>query len=409
MMRYLTCFNFRKGVVARDSSDKCKIMKLKKLISGLLLSTALAAGVGVFAGSQYSDPKNVEAAGASGSLIVKFASGHNWFQSGAKVCAYITDNTNSYWTSLQTTSSTQLLYKFDYSVSFTPTKLIWVRMNPSETKGSWDTGKKWNQTGDLGWEEATFINNGWDNPTCSQWKVSADVRSNAVPSFGTKTTLSTIGINADGNPEVSGSVTLAENEEFKMLAGDGTWSGYYGRPAALSSAVTGGSQTEVSDKNPNIKCLIAGTYDFFFDTETKRLWISRQDIVDADGWASNFLTNVGCDASGKNLPSGWNTCKNSFNGLNDAAKDYIYAGTADVGGDNLGRALATYDHAVNAHPSLERFIKNSGGTPRSAAIDINPIAQVVSHSGSTIAIIVISSVSIAAIGGYFLFKKKKND
>ena len=377
------------------------------------LSTALVAlfGVGAFAGvssTEESKPAEVaEAANTSGSLIVKFASNHNWFQSGAKICAYITNDSSSVWTSLQTTSSSTLIYKFDYTVSFTPTKLIWVRMNPSETSGSWDSGKKWNQTGDLSWKEATFINNGWDNPSCSQWTVSAQVRSNQVAGFGTKTTLKTIGINSDGNPEVSGSVALVENEEFKMLAGDGVWSGYYGRPAALSTAISGGSTTERSDSNPNIKCLIAGTYDFYFDTETKRLWISRQDIVDADGWASYFLSNVGCDETGKTLPTGWTSCKTAYNNLSDDAKNYVYAGTADEGGDNLGRALARYDHAVKAHASLERFVKNSSGTIRSSgAIYISPISETLSSSTGTIAIIVITSVSLIAVGGYFLFKKK---
>lgn len=382
-------------------------MKLKKLIGGLLLSSFLVAGVGVSISYQKGNATKVEAAGASGSLIVKFASNHNWFQGGAKICAYITDDTNNYWTSLQTSSTSTLLYKFDYSVSFTPTKLIWVRMNPAATSGNWD--QKWNQTGDLGWKEATYINNGWDNPGTSQWTVSAQVRSSLVPSFGTKTTLSKIGINGDGNPEVSGSVSLEKDEEFKMLAGDGVWSGYYGRPDALANAISGGSRTERSDENPNIKCEIAGTYDFYFDTETKRLWISRQDIVDADGWATYFNTHVGCDDTGETLPSGWTSCATEYGKLSNDAKDYVYGATADPNGDNLGKALATYDHAVAAHQSLERFIVNSSSTPRAAAINVNSIAQAVADSGSMIAIIAISSVSIAAIGGYFLFKKKKND
>ena len=35
-----------------------------------------------------------------------------------------------------------------------------------------------------------------------------------------------------------------------------------------------------------------------------------------------------------------------------------------------------------------------------------PIADIVNGSGSTIAIVAITSVSLIALGGYFLFKKK---
>lgn len=389
-------------------------MKLKKLIATLSIAGVLSIGATAMLSNTLSKSYEASADTITGSLIVKLGNIGKWSQSSAKLCAYMTDDSSSSWTSLQVMSSDTILYKFDYSLSFTPTKLIWVRMNPSETQGSWDSGKKWNQTGDLGWREATYLQDQWDPTTsqCNQWTLSAEVRSNQIPSFGTKTTLSKIGINSDGNPEVSGSVSLVLNEEFKMLAGDGVWSGYYGRPDALKNCFSGGSMTERSDSNPNIKCLVAGTYDFFFDTETKRVWLTRQDIVDADGWATYFNGHVGCDASGQSLPSGWTTVSSAYSSLSSAAKDYVYGGTADTGGDNLGRALATYDYAVAHHSELTKFITDgSGSHRRGAAAPKNPIV-IAAESGSvnTIAIVVIVSViSVSAIGGYFFLKRRKEN
>ncbi len=377
---------------------------------GLIFATtlAMALGVGVAVGAHQRKVAEVKAESTSGSLVVKFQENHNWFEAGAKICAYMTDDTNDYWTSLQTTTSTTLLYKFDYNVSFTPTKLIWVRMNPSETQGSWDDGKKWNQTGDLEFKEATYIENGWDYPGTSQWTVSAEVRSNQVPPFEKKATLSNIGLNVAGNPEVSGSVTLVKDEEFKILAGDGVWSGFYGRPEALAGAIDGGSMEEVSPENPNIKCLIAGTYDFYFDTETKKLWITRQDIVDADGWASYFLNNVGCDATGVNEPTGWASCASEYAKLSNDAKDYVYGGKADKEGDNLGRALARYDQALLSHPGLTHFIVNSSDTPR-ASIYINHSIGEIGNSSILIVVISVSAVSALAFTLLLVFKKKRHN
>ena len=388
-------------------------MKGLKTILGLVLATTgMGGAIAVGAVSLNTQTNNIEMAEAatSGSLIVKFASNHNWFQSNAKICAYLTNDSSSYWTSLQTTSSSKLLYKFDYSIGFTPTKLIWVRMNPSETSGSWDSGKKWNQTGDLPWKEATYINNGWDNPSYSQWTLSAQVRSSLVPSFGTKTTLSTIGLNGDNNPEVSGSVTLEKDEEFKMLAGDGVWSGYYGCPDALNNAFDGGSKTARSDQNPNIVCKIAGTYDFYFDTETKRVWLSRQDIVDADGYASYFLANVGCDATGATSPSGWSTVASAYSGLSNDAKDFLYAATGSIeeGADNIARCVYWYDYAVRVHSELTKFMVNRSGTPRASS---NTIVFANNSNNSAIILIVViaSSIAIISTGAFFLLRKKKHN
>ncbi|MBR3971668.1 MAG: hypothetical protein IKJ83_02120, partial [Ruminococcus sp.] len=53
------------------------------------------------------------------------------------------------------------------------TKLVFVRMNPSETEFSWDDGKKWNQTGDVKIvnDSNTFIITGWGSGTWYENRV----------------------------------------------------------------------------------------------------------------------------------------------------------------------------------------------------------------------------------------------
>lgn len=381
----------------------------------LLITSSLAVllGLGVAGGLSLAkkDAKAVEAATITSRLVVKLGNISKWSQSSAKLCACLTDDTNTYWTSLQTMSSSVSIYAFDYTVSFTPTKLIWVRMNSAATSGNWS--QKWNQTGDLSLADATYLQDQWDPTTaqCSQWEIAGDVYTSKNSFASPKVTFDVSSVElveSSKDPQVAGVVTLEVNEEFKVVnRADNTWSGYYGCPAALDSCFTGGSKTKVEGSS-NIKCLVAGTYDFYFNTETKKIWISRQDIVDADGWASYFLNNVNCDATGATKPTGWSACATEYNKLNSAAKNYVYNGTADPEGDNLGRALARYDVAVANHSDLTRFIVDGSGHIRSASVHFSPVVSFNNTNLQTTVIIVIASVlAVAGVGGYFFIRRKK--
>lgn len=387
-------------------------MKGLKAILGISLAATGFAGSVAFGVATFPNNQKVEIAEAvtSGKLLAKLDNAGKWSDSNAKLCAYLTDDSSDYWTGLQTISSSQKFYIFDYSISFTPTKLIWVRMNPAATSGNWS--QKWNQTGDLGWNEATYVPDQWDpsSGACSQWTITADVKTSLDGFTNPKThlymsTIEMVGDNQD-QPQVSGSVTLQLNEEFKVIAGDGTWSGYYGCPEALDSAFTGGSKTGNNPSLSNIVCKTPGTYGFFFNTETKRIWISRDDIVDADGYAAYFLENVGCDVTGATEPSGWSDVAARYATLSGDAKNVLYAAEADVSGDNIARCVYWYDYAVKAHSGLTKFMVNSSGTPRASGHSL-PIES--SNYNNVIMIALISTSLIGlSVGTYFLIRKRKH-
>ena len=385
-------------------------MKALKTIVAIALSAAglgSAVTLGVVANNEHKVEPVVADSEPTGYLLAKLGNISKWSQSSAKLCAFLTDDTSSYWTSLQTMSSNKNQYVFSYTINFTPTKLIWVRMNSAASSGNWD--QKWNQTGDLSVREATYLQDQWDPSASqvSQWTVSAQVRSNTVESFGTKTTLSKLTLNGSGNPEVSGVVTLEENEEFKILSGDNVWSGYYGCPEAIDSCFEGGSKTAVNNDNPNIKCLVPGDYDFYFDTETKRVWLSRQDIVDADGYASYFLNNVGCDATGATVPSGWSTCASTYANLSGAAKDYLCSVEADAEGDNAARCVYWYDYALRAHPNLTAFMVDSSNNPRVASS--NQIGAKFNGNSTVVIVVVTGIILTSAVGAFFLLRRKRKE
>ena len=380
-----------------------------KIIS--LAAFAMAGGLAV---ANAKSAKKAESASAgeitSGRLLCKFGGLSCWSVGGAKLCAYLTNDSSTYWTSLQSLNSEQMLYVFDYTIDFTPTKLIWVRMDPAATSGNWD--QKWNQTSDLGWHDASYVPDGWDvSWDLSQWDLQADVRTSLDTFANPKVTFddSSLILNSDNNPQLSGKVTLEKDEEFKVVnTADNTWSNFYGCPSALDSAFSGGNKY-YNDNGENITCNIPGTYDFYFDTESKRIWISRDDIVEADGWAEYFNGTVGCDASGINSPSGWSDCASAYALLSDDTKDYIYSASADANGDNLGRALATYDYAVAHHTDLAKFIVNSKSNPR-ASLLLVPSNNVSGNSSNNLIMIVavVSLVSVSTLVGLIVIKKRRS-
>ena len=304
------------------------------------------------------------------------------------------------------------LVEIPYSgVTISPTHIEIMRYNSTNTKASWDANKDanlWSYTGAL---SITSIP--------SLVRIGKDGSSQDTGYFGFPKVIGGTGgawadilyldsakLNGSKNAEYySTSVTLAAGTQFKIQIGpyaDGDYYATYTTHESIKNNFNGGGSN-------NINVVTAGTYAFYFDSYVGSLYITKVEIAEADEWAQYFLSHVGCDASGRDLPTGWTACATEYAKISGPAKNIVYGATAKESGTYVEQAVARYDVAVRNHSSLTKFIVNSSDTPRSAAINVNPIAQAVANSGSMIAIIAISSVSIAAIGGYFLFKKKKND
>lgn len=87
----------------------------------------------------------------------------------------------------------------------------------------------------------------------------------------------------------------------------------------------------------------------------------------------------------------------------------LFAGADAVeDGDTLQDMLARYEYICRKY-SLNDFLANVDRPPVSQA-KVNPILIGINHNSSAVIIIVVfSAISLAAIGGYFLFHKKKEN
>ena len=120
------------------------------------------------------------------------------------------------------------------------------------------------------------------------------------------------------------------------------------------------------------------------------------------------------------LDAAWATCESAYESFKSAAaalgeteeawaKNLIKYATAQYSDDSaeacLERMMKTYEVCVQKHGKTA-FMSDLVTLSR---ISINPLQTSAKSTGTAIAIIAISAVSLAAIGGYFLFRKKKED
>lgn len=143
---------------------------------------------------------------------------------------------------------------------------------------------------------------------------------------------------------------------------------------------------------------------------------------EATSFASTFLGAVACNPSGTSKPTfnfkpdgvtpwTWALLKVEYDNLGDTDKAKFAVGATGVS-STITECVARYDYIVG------KYFKTGIDTSFTDFMSRNPspigssrimLATVTKNSSTTIAIIAISAVSLAAIGGYFLFRKKKEN
>ncbi len=217
---------------------------------------------------------------------------------------------------------------------------------------------------------------------------------------------------------------FAANTEFKIVYQGSDWYGW-SQVDQTSKVVTNGSIIQGTDPDSTgyrIKVAVAGTYEIYLKTTegTNKLWIQQDSTSEATTYATAFLAAITCTSDSTtfninvwNQVSGTASMEYKYNDLTEGAKGILATASANQGGTLIEQCAARYDRILSkygygtAAGQYHDFMNRKPAKSGSGAILINSIVN--GSTGSMIAIIAISSVSIAAIGGYFLFKKKKND
>lgn len=214
-------------------------------------------------------------------------------------------------------------------------------------------------------------------------------------------------VNPDNNNEVKVlNVNLEAGDKFKFH--DGTnWYGY----SNIKSGSPLASAFEADGTNIVVKTNYAGTYSFFVDTSAgssaEAIWITSDNYITLDGWARGFVEAEDlCDGTGDE----WSKYASSYAALDGAVKalfasDKVTASSED-GASYIEKAAYRYEQGVikgqTAFAETQR--------PRSgfASLKTTPIMNQGINDYALI-IIVTSSISLIALGGFLFAKKRKEN
>ncbi|GEM_PF-543919 len=237
-------------------------------------------------------------------------------------------------------------------------------------------------------------------------------------------TITQVVVNASGASGVTGSVSVTvggnafgEVQSFNATASDKTFTGtasagrivvrIYKAAAAVNAIYC--KSVVVTHTVPGSTTTISNSVD--------HIAAQRVAVKFAKAFNAAMDTTSGCTT---NLESAWSTCSSAYNTfLTEAAAlgetEEAYAKslianatkqyTDDSGEACIERMMKTYQVCVQKHgqtPFMSELVSLS-------RIAINPLQVSVKNSSTAIIIIVISSISVIAIAGYFYFRKKKDN
>ena len=139
----------------------------------------------------------------------------------------------------------------------------------------------------------------------------------------------------------------------------------------------------------------------------------------AETFAGGFLDDVVNDVCKTNgatfaddMETMWSLYAETYEALSSEAKAYIASKSASASGDDVEKMLYEYKHIYETYGStltLANFIGRIE-VAKSSAAKVTPNNTVLVDSNNTVAlIVVISMISVTAIGGYFFLRKRREE
>ena len=143
----------------------------------------------------------------------------------------------------------------------------------------------------------------------------------------------------------------------------------------------------------------------YFDVELYRAFT-------AEDFANHMLNKITCNASGTSAPTfaagySWSVLSTEFTGkLTSSEQAILHDASANENGNIVEKAVAKYDYIVGKYgtSSYSNFINRNITPIGGAKIALNKVSE---NTNTIAAIVIISLVSVTAIGGYFFIRRRK--
>lgn len=490
-------------------------MNIKKLVSGLLLSSALAAGVGVSVASQKEASKEaavVEAAVTNGKFRVNvFVDSDNWAQDNIKTIfnAYSSGNQQmgkdadlgsadtgySNYNSVEDVDGNAHRFQtVEFSARTAITKNDTTYVARSSAASDWWNGfgtsfnlytqfrsNYWDNTFKITgtWDNFSATLVGWYNKVCLHTGLNLGttsyklLKSDASPSVSDQNVPSGYifkGWYTDSALKTAwtagsqySDINLYAKYEVEpatgyYMVGDAAFMSEFGtsgdafdfNSGVLMNAATGDNKAVYTFTNSTTIKLKARYYSHAsnwwvstteksesatehgvtFDTDgnyvipagTYSLYVFVKNNQDAssltwgmplDSYCSEFLSQTGAVCAGSStdvtaLAAVWSTMSTDWGKLSSDDQKTLKSTVASETGTDAQKVMARYDLIIHNHSSFTDYMgrkSNANYTYKS----VMKLMDTLKSSSSTIAIIAISGTVLAAIGGYFLFRKKKEN
>ena len=148
--------------------------------------------------------------------------------------------------------------------------------------------------------------------------------------------------------------------------------------------------------------------------DTSQYSTSLSDSARGVIYGKYFLDTVSCSGSGNTdatTTAQWTDVTTEYNHMSSGCKTVVTNATT-TGSDDLSKAMLRYDYIVfYKHYNHADFASRSGSTGRAYSI-FSPLPLTLiagDTNNSALIIIIVSLVSVTAIGGYFFLRKRKQE
>ena len=346
----------------------------------------------------------------------------DWENDGAKFGVYFfgANNKEAFSSFAVSVPNQKHIWIASYELDFTPTGMIGVRFQPTAPTPSWDYDT--DQTQNLTFYRYGVIGiKNWKNDGWSDFL--ATVKIDGVTD---EIVLDNYKRNDQNQSEhYNDYIDLVAGKEFVIKyhaseAEEYAPKDFYSMDCLDILKVEGKEYFEIDETNHKIRVLKSGTYSFYFkaDVDNGQVFISKPEIAFADVWAKSFLEGTGKDTSCEKTKTNWGKHENEFKELPHGAKLFLL-NVAHVDDPKVvfknyyDRAIQRYDYVIflygtSTYNDYIGRVKAGKVTPRST---YNPIIGAFSSDNSTpiALVVIISVVSLTAVGGYIFLKRRKEN
>ena len=382
-------------------------MKIKNIFITLGVCAAMVLG----AGASLRTNKVIKAKADNETTFYLDCTGFDGWDNAQSVClhAYKSDGNVNDW--IEATKAGDNYWSVSKDVTGY-TGVEWYRCD------SGNTGNHYNKQSWLAFPSSNFYYEvkGWDDPGDNkQWSAPAAWSLTGSSSAS----LSSHKFDADGYQFYATSISLATNAVIQFTNGTKT-TGF----ADLRDVGNGQTAKEkglvVDDGTGKVKVVKGGSYDIYVNCITGKVWMQSDAATDADHWAEAFL-NDGCTTANTGTKAKWEDHKTSFDALTEGAKnllkneehvehDVVVSGNVKLAVQRYDYVLQRYgvnDANADANGYKDFMGRVSSGKLTLSAITI-PYSIVENNASNTaIIIVVVSTISLLGLAGFFFIKRKK--